>query len=254
MLATSSSDDDEYDKKKPTPKPASATATNPNTTNSKQATFLSPTHNQKNNGFGVGSANNNANANNLNHAANANSNYYSQPNTPNMSGYRNNANSSMTNAMANVTLNGGGGDNASMRSSFSASSENLSLSNFQGNNSNGPVPPNRNLLMKNLQNGGRNASFKSNSSASTMGGAGGSLAPNTPRGGPRHNATGNSRNNIMPGSMTTGPQRRQMPKRPGDSTSFNSKFTVNGDNSSDDELNSEYNYETTANTGLGNAK
>lgn len=197
MLATSSSDDDDYDRKKPTPKAATSAA-------GKTATFLSPQKNgyiMGNGGIGVGSI--------------------SSPNTPNMSGHHARQ---LNNAMAHMSLHNG--DNASMKSSFSASSESVSLSNYQ-------QPNNKNLHML-PNNQTANSSFKSNSSTNTL---------NTPKGHPRNNPNNNN--------------RRQMPKRPGDSTNSFGNTAVNGyinnNSSGDEDLNSEYNYNNNSNVIVQNS-
>ena len=110
MLATSSSDDDDYDSKKPAPKtqgpPGASAAPRGNA-------FLSA---QRGGGGGGGFS-------------------PSQPNTPNMSAYRSNGfnsiNNANVNAMANVNLHNGLED---ARSSFSTSSDNVSLNNSVGFN------------------------------------------------------------------------------------------------------------------------
>ena len=106
MLATSSSDDDDYDTKKPAPKtqgPPGANAA------PRGNAFLSA---QRAGGGGGGFS-------------------PSQPNTPNMSAYRSNGFNSINNAMANVNLHNGLED---ARSSFSTSSDNVSLNNSVGFN------------------------------------------------------------------------------------------------------------------------
>jgi hypothetical protein len=232
MLATSSSDDEDYDKKKPAPKPVKSQP------QQQTSTFLSAQ--QK----GVAGLNNNYGPNNS---------YYSQPSTPNMSVNRNNtANSNLNNAMANVNLNG---DNVSVRSSISASSENISLNNYPGNggnrnssNNNSNTLNSNNYLTNtshrkstssfqkpgqpNIQN--RTESIKSNSSSSTLGGpGGGSLMPNS------NHSNLNTPRTPRKTNRSTG---RQMPKRPGDNTSFTSSYNDrNGDYDSD---NSDYNYDS----------
>jgi len=189
MLLSSSSDDDDHDRKKPTPK---------STAPGKAAAFLSPLkngYNMGNGGVGVGSI--------------------SSPNTPNMSVNHNNR--QLNNAMAHMKLHNG--DSTSMRSSFSASSESVSLKNYQQQN-------NRNLQMM-PDNNTANSSFKSNSSANTT--------LNTPKG--HHRNTNNN-------------NRRQMPKRPGtsgDSTNSNSNSNfvgngyVNNSSSGDEDAYGDYN-------------
>jgi hypothetical protein len=211
MLATSSSDDEDY-----------------NTPNNKNAIKKPPAINTP-------SINNNKSP--FSTGPKLNNNNYSQPATPNISN-RNNSNASnnynnslnsTTNAIQNVNLNNGG-DTYSVHSSFSVSSENISLNNYNGNNRN------RNNLQQQQQ---QNSSFKSNSSTSTLGqnvaggGGGGGYPPqtnsnlNTPRSKPRN------QNQSKPRSGS---------RRPGggDNASYASS-NLNGDYDSD---NSDYNFDS----------
>ena len=126
-------------------------------------------------------------------------------------------------------------DGKSNRSSFSASSENLSLNNYQGNN---PTTLNRNLLNHNNSSSSkntsssshnnpaaRNSSFKSNSSVNTTSGVP-NLAPNsvlnTPRASPRKSHQHNHNKHL----------KRQQPRRhPGDPSS--ATISLNGDHDID---------------------
>lgn len=198
MLATSSSDEDEYDQKRRVTHQSNLKSSGAPPAQS--ASFLSAQ--QK-----TGST-------------------YSQPSTPNMAHTRspmlaNNLNPTV-NAMSNLNL--ANGDTNSLRSSFSASSENLSLNNFQQQQIN--------KANNKANNSFRNASFKSNSSASTVGGA--TLTPNhmhTPRASPRKHSARSNNNG------------RQLPRRPGDSTSYSSSLNDRNEDSD----NSDYNINNNAN-------
>ena len=135
---------------------------------------------------------------------------YTQPNTPNVNAYRDPkiGVNPVLNGVSNMNING---DTNSLKSSISASSETDGF-NRQNYRQRSSV---------------RNCSFKSNSSAGTVGGA--TLTPgslNTPRSSPRRR---------------NGPGR-QLPRRPGENASFSSSLNDrNLEDESDD--NSEYNYE-----------
>jgi hypothetical protein len=238
MLATSSSDEDDYDRKKG-PRSLSSAAPQSRSNNAsnqlQNSSFLST---QKHGGFGTASVGRQQPVQQQQQTSSA------QFNT-------------IVNGMVNMGMNGGGsgggggggggsgGDNRSMRSSFS-SSENVSLSNFQGS----PMP---NALRSNnvnnqsqasfnraiAGNSMRNASFKSTSSAGTMHNANNSLAApnsqlNTPRMTGKKQTMGNKSK-----------QNRRMPKRPGDTASVTISLNDDNDyeNEEDSDDNSDYTYE-----------
>ena len=132
------------------------------------------------------------------------------------------------NAMQNMHLTNGGShqnnDNASARSSFSASSENVSLNNFQ-------QPPNQravggrmlpaNPMLSNPQM--RQASFKSTTSTSRS----------------VSKTLNSNNNNLSPGKNSS--QARSKPRRPGDNVSFGS--SINDRTGGYDSDNSDYQYE-----------
>lgn len=141
---------------------------------------------------------------------------FQQPSTPNNANFRKN--------------NGFNNDDKSIQSSFSESSENLSLNNFnQRNNSN--RTNNQSFNKSNHNNITRNSSFKSNSSSNTISNQGG--------GGGFNNPTSNSTNNSLSTPRVQHKKKgRQVPRKSGDLSS------VNGDNNEEEDSDtSEYNYE-----------